>query len=116
MEFLETYHLSGLALGLSTFLIIGLFHPLVIKSEYYFGVKCWWCYLVVGIVFCLLSVWVDGWFLATEFGVVAFSSFWSILEVFQQRQRVLKGWFPENPKRKADYDLSRQKEIRNRKK
>jgi len=30
-------------------------------------------------------------------GVVGFSSFWSILELFKQRQRVNKGWFPEGP-------------------
>ncbi|HAD56313.1 MAG TPA: DUF4491 domain-containing protein, partial [Alistipes sp.] len=29
------------------------------------------------------------------------ASFWSILEVFQQRERVRKGWFPENPRRKS---------------
>ncbi|MBQ5864199.1 MAG: DUF4491 family protein, partial [Bacteroidales bacterium] len=28
------------------------------------------------------------------------SSFWSILEVFEQKKRVEKGWFPKNPKRK----------------
>ena len=34
---------------------------------------------------------------ATILGVVAFSSFWSILEVIHQRERVRKGWFPEGP-------------------
>ncbi len=33
MEFLETYNLLGLTIGVATFLIIGLFHPLVIKGE-----------------------------------------------------------------------------------
>ncbi|MCQ2117643.1 MAG: DUF4491 family protein [Bacteroidales bacterium] len=33
-------------------------------------------------------------------GVVGFSCFWSILELFQQEQRVAKGWFPSNPKKK----------------
>jgi hypothetical protein len=33
-------------------------------------------------------------------GVVAFSSFWSIGEVFQQKKRVEKGWFPANPKKR----------------
>ena len=42
---------SGILVGLGTFLIIGLFHPIVIKSEYYFGVKCWWVFFVVGIAF-----------------------------------------------------------------
>jgi hypothetical protein len=28
------------------------------------------------------------------------SSLWSIGELFEQRERVAKGWFPKNPKRK----------------
>lgn len=100
MEFIETHHLGGLALGLCTFLIIGFFHPIVIKSEYYFGVKCWWAFLLLGLVCGVLSYLVDDWFVASLLGVTAFSSFWSILEIFEQRKRVLKGWFPRNPKRK----------------
>lgn len=38
-EFIEQYNLAGLLIGACTFLIIGLFHPLVIKGEYYIGVK-----------------------------------------------------------------------------
>jgi hypothetical protein len=33
-------------------------------------------------------------------GVAAFSCFWSIKEVKEQAERVRKGWFPANPKRK----------------
>ena len=29
--------------------------------------------------------------------------FWSIKEVFEQRERVRKGWFPKNPKRKYPF-------------
>ena len=43
-------HYSGLIIGLSTFLIIGLFHPVVIKAEYYFGTGCWWVFLLLGIL------------------------------------------------------------------
>jgi hypothetical protein len=38
--------------------------------------------------------------ISTLLGVFAFSSFWSIHELFEQRERVRKGWFPQNPKRK----------------
>lgn len=100
MDIIESYHLGGLLMGLATFLIIGLFHPIVIKAEYYWGVKSWWAFLVAGIVFCGLSIMSDSLFVASMFGVIAFSSFWSILEVFEQRKRVEKGWFPKNPKRK----------------
>ncbi|MDE6269637.1 MAG: DUF4491 family protein, partial [Muribaculaceae bacterium] len=48
-EFLQQYHLLGAGIGLCTFLIIGLFHPIVIKCEYYFGVRCWWVFLILGI-------------------------------------------------------------------
>ncbi|MDR2473490.1 MAG: DUF4491 family protein [Tannerella sp.] len=100
MDFLTEYNLTGLTIGIATFLIIGLFHPLVIKAEYYFGVRCWWAFLVGGFVFVALSLIISNIILSTIMGVIAFSCFWSILEVFAQKKRVEKGWFPSNPKRK----------------
>lgn len=91
---------SGIVIGVATFLVIGLFHPLVIKAEYYIGVKSWWLFLLLGIVACVASLLVADLTLSIILGVVAFSSFWSIGEVFQQKKRVEKGWFPANPKRK----------------
>lgn len=88
---------NGLLVGLATFLIIGIFHPIVIKAEYYLGVRCWWMFVVAGIVFGILSVLTDNLVLSTILGVIAFSSFWSILELFHQKERVRKGWFPEGP-------------------
>lgn len=88
---------NGLLVGLATFLIIGIFHPIVIKAEYYLGVRCWWMFVVAGIVFGVLSVLTDNLVLSTILGVIAFSSFWSILELFHQKERVRKGWFPEGP-------------------
>lgn len=90
-------NLIGLLVGLSTFLIIGLFHPLVIKAEYYIGVKSWVLFALGGVAFGITSLLTEGLVLSTILGVVAFSSFWSILEVFQQRERVRKGWFPAGP-------------------
>ena len=89
----------GLAIGVATFLVIGLFHPIVIKAEYYFGTKCWWIFLILGLVFIALSLLVKDILLSTIMGVIAFSCFWSILEIFEQTKRVEKGWFPANPKR-----------------
>ena len=90
-------NLTGLLVGLSTFLIIGVFHPLVIKAEYYIGYKSWVLFALAGVLFSVLSLLADGIILSTILGVVAFSSFWSILEVYQQRERVCKGWFPAGP-------------------
>lgn len=91
---------TGLIIGIATFLIIGLFHPIVIKAEYYLGTKCWWMFALAGIIFIVLSILIETIILSTILGVFGFSSFWSILEIFEQKKRVEKGWFPKNPKRK----------------
>lgn len=91
---------SGVAIGVATFLIIGLFHPLVIKAEYYIGVKSWWIFLLLGVTTGIASLLVNNLIISILLGVFAFSSFWSIGEVFEQRKRVQKGWFPKNPNRK----------------
>ena len=93
---------SGVAIGLATFIIIGVFHPLVIKAEYYWGVRSWWLFLLLGIVTGAVSLLVHNLIISILLGVVAFSSFWSIGEVFAQKKRVEKGWFPKNPKRNYD--------------
>ena len=98
-EFLATCNLTGLAIGIGTFLIIGLFHPLVIKGEYHFGTGCWWAFLFMGIAAMIGSVCVRPILWSTLLAVWGASSFWSIGELFQQRKRVEKGWFPKNPKR-----------------
>lgn len=91
---------SGIVVGLATFLIIGLFHPVVIKAEYYFGTKCWWVFLLAGLAAAVVSLLAEGFVFSTIAGVFSFSCFWSILELFEQEKRVKKGWFPENPDRK----------------
>ena len=88
---------TGIIVGLATFLIIGIFHPIVIKAEYYLGVKCWWIFMLAGIVLGVLSLTSEGLIVSSLLGVTAFSSFWSILELRQQKERVRKGWFPEGP-------------------
>ena len=91
---------DGLIIGLFTFLIIGIFHPIVIKAEYYWGVSCWWLFLLAGIIGAVASLFVANTLVSTLLGVFSFSSFWSIKEVFDQKKRVEKGWFPRNPNRK----------------
>lgn len=88
---------TGIIVGLATFIIIGIFHPIVIKAEYYLGARCWWIFLLTGILFGALSLLVNHLIFSTILGVTAFSCFWSILELKQQRERVRKGWFPEGP-------------------
>lgn len=98
-DILSQYNLEGLVIGLCTFLIIGIFHPLVIKGEYYFGRRIRWAFLAAGIIFLLATVLVKSTMASALLGVTAFSCFWSIKEVNEQVERVRKGWFPANPRR-----------------
>lgn len=96
---LDILNFNGLIIGLCTFLIIGLFHPLVIKGEYWYGEKIKWAFLIAGIVFLIFTLLVESPTLSSLLGVTAFSCFWSIHEVKEQVERVRKGWFPANPRR-----------------
>lgn len=91
---------TGIIVGLATFVIIGLFHPIVIKAEYHFGTRCWWVFLILGLSFAALSLFLDKMVLSTIAGVVAFCCLWSIPELFEQKKRVKKGWFPSKHSRK----------------
>ncbi len=90
---------AGLGIGAATFLIIGLFHPAVVKVEYYLGARYWWIFLVLGLLGVVASLLVDDIFFSSLLGVFGFSSFWSVKEVIEQERRVDKGWFPRNPRR-----------------
>lgn len=100
MEFLAHHNLTGLVIGIATFVIIGLFHPLVIKGEYHFGTGCWWVFLVMGLAAIAASIAIRHILWSTLLAVWGASSLWSIGELFEQRKRVARGWFPENPKRR----------------
>lgn len=98
---MDGLHFTGPLIGLATFLVIGLFHPIVIKTEYYFGTRPWWLFLLVGLGCIGGALFLADVFWSALVGVVGFSSLWGILELFDQRKRVDKGWFPEGPGHRA---------------
>lgn len=75
MEWLNEYHLSGLLIGICTFLIIGLFHPVVVKAEYYWGTKCWWIFLILGIAGVAASLSTDNILVSSLIGRIRFLFF-----------------------------------------
>lgn len=91
----------GLFIGFSAFVIIGAFHPLIIWIEYYGGTGYWWAFLVAGLVALAASLLSGGPVISALLGVFGFTCLWSIKELFEQEQRVKKGWFPKNPRRKT---------------
>lgn len=91
---------KGVIVGAAAFFIIGIFHPIVIKAEYYFTKKIWPVFMLLGIVFIAISISLSNELLSTIAGVIGSSWLWSIHELFEQEERVRKGWFPKNEKRK----------------
>lgn len=90
---------DGILVGLTSFLVIGIFHPIVIRAEYHWSKKCWPLFLVVGLLLLICSILLDSFVLSAVVGVTGFSCLWSIKELFEQEKRVRRGWFPANPKR-----------------
>ena len=99
--------LNGIIVGAAVFLIIGICHPIVIKMEYYWGKRSWWVLALAGAIFAVASLFVTQPVWSTILGAAAFSFFWGIHEIIAQEKRVLKGWFPENPKRSEYYARKR---------
>ena len=91
---------SGIIIGLACFVIIGVFHPIVIKCEYYFTSKIWPVFLAAGVIFCGASLMITDDIFSGIAGVLGFCCLWSIHELKKQSERVARGWFPKNPKRK----------------
>lgn len=92
---------EGLIIGLASFAIIGAFHPLVIKGEYYIGKKIWPAFLVAGLLLIAASAILQNIVLSAIVAITGFSSLWSIHELFEQEQRVERGWFPRNPNKRG---------------
>ena len=97
-------YFTGIIIAISTFLMIGVFHPLVIKAEYYTGTRYWWVFLLLGILSVGAALFVENTMVSALIGVFGASSLWTIGELFSQKKRVQKGWFPMNPKRKDEYE------------
>ena len=92
---------DGIVIAAVTFLIIGIFHPLVIRAEYLFSKSCWPVFFAVGAVLILSSLFVKDTRLSAVLAIAGACSLWSILELFHQEKLVKRGWYPENPKRKS---------------
>ncbi len=91
-------NIDGFLLGLFVFFLIGLFHPIVIKMEYYFGKGYWWILCFPGIIFVFASLFLQGIY-SMGAGLIGFVLLWSTQELFKQHQRVKKGQARKNPKR-----------------
>jgi hypothetical protein len=93
-------YFEGLIIGILSFAVIGIFHPVIIKCEYHFSDKIWPLFLLMGLATLVVSCFVSQRIISAFLAIWGCASFWSILELKKQTERVEKGWFPANPKRK----------------
>jgi hypothetical protein len=100
---------EGLLAGLATFAMIGFFHPLVVKCEYYFSERIWPFFALAGFAGIFASVFTDG-LLSILLAIFGCTAIWSVRELKEQTRRVQKGWFPANPMREAKSRLALGKE------
>lgn len=89
-------NIYGFLTGLYTFLLIGVFHPVVIKMEYHLGKRYWWILFIPGLAFALLSLFLRDVYSVIS-GVFGFVLLWSTKELFKQHQRVKKRLTRINP-------------------
>ena len=92
-------YLQGFIIGSFAFICIGCFHPIVITAEYYFTKKIWPVFALVGMVSILISLLFKNIMISSVIAIFGISCLWSIIELFEQEERVKKGWFPDGRKR-----------------
>lgn len=93
-------NLTGLWLGLFMLFAIGFGFLWVIKLEYYLGAQIWILVLAIGIVICLLSLLMPTFTGSALLGIFGGSVVWGATELPGQAERVRRGLFPANPRRK----------------
>ena len=93
-------YFTGVIIAACTFLAIGIWHPIVIKTEYNWGTRPWIVYLIIGVACIVTALFIKNTTVSAIVGVFGASALWGIGELFKQKKRVEKGWFPKKPKRK----------------
>ena len=88
----------GIIMGLVMLVATGIGHVLVIKGEYHWGIKIWPLFFIVGGSCLVTSCFVNNLCLSGSLGITGVTFLWGILELFHQKRRVEKGWFPKKNK------------------
>lgn len=97
---------TGVLLGLFMLAVIGCGFFWVIQLEYHFGARVWKAVLAVGILLCLASLFLPSFTASALLGIFGGSLIWGATELPGQAERVRRGLFPANPKRKDSVEGS----------
>ena len=61
-------YFTGIIIAVCTFLTIGIWHPIVIKTEYYWGTRPWVVYLVIGLTAIIAALFIENAILSAKKG------------------------------------------------
>ncbi len=98
--FETTLQLGGLIIGAAAFLSIAFGRYATIKAEYHFSKKFWVVFLIFGVAMLAVALFIDRFMVSAILAILGFTFLWGIGEIIEQEERVRKGWFPKNPRKK----------------
>ena len=67
--------------------------------------------MLIGISCIVAALFTANIYLSSFLGVFGASALWGIGELFAQKRRVEKGWFPMNPKRRHEYTTEKATDV-----
>ncbi len=91
---------SGLLIGAFSYLMIIIGRYSCIAGEYHFSKRLWRIFLITGGLSLIFSLFAVNYYISSMLSIFGFTYLWGIAEIIKQEERVKKGWFPENPKKK----------------
>ena len=62
-------YFTGIIIAICTFLTIGIWHPIVIKTEYYWGTRPWIIYLLIGLASLVAALFIENTIISAVVGV-----------------------------------------------
>ena len=86
-------YFTGIIIAVMTFLTIGIWHPIVIKTEYYWGTRPWVVFLLVGVSCCVAALYTENIYLSSFLGCLALQRCGVSVNSFRRRNVWRKGGF-----------------------
>ena len=87
-------YFTGITIALMTFLAIGIWHPIVIKTEYYWGTRPWVVYLLVGIACCATALFVENVYVSSFLGVESQQEKYNLIKIASNMVYSMRSCFP----------------------
>ena len=78
-------YFTGIIIAICTFLTIGIWHPIVIKTEYYWGTRPWIVYLIIGLATIVAALFIENTLISAVVGVFGASALWALANSLNKR-------------------------------